>query len=254
MQDAELLRYSRQIMLPEVDIAGQERMLASHVIIVGLGGLGAPAAMYLAAAGVGRLTLIDDDRVEASNLQRQIIHRSDAVGASKVASAATTLRDLNPGCEVTTIDARIDEQALAGLLTEADLVLDATDNFETRHAINRACRASRVPLVSGAAIRWEGQIAVFDFRVEDGPCYACLYAPDTQGENLNCAENGVAAPIVGVVGAMQALEALKLLTGVGETLHGALLVWDGKYQSWQRLRLQRDPGCALCAAATRPTA
>ena len=248
MNDDQLLRYSRQIMLPEVDIGGQESLLRSHALIVGLGGLGSPIALYLAAAGIGRLTLLDHDDVELSNLQRQIVHRTDSIGRSKVASAATAIAAINPDCQVeacreAATPARLDER-----LPAVDLVLDGTDNFATRHLINAACQRHRVPLISGAAIRWEGQIAVFDFRADDAPCYACLFPNRNDDSDQRCASNGVAAPVVGVIGALQALEAVKLVTGAGHSLSGALLVWDGKRQDWQRLRLNRNPDCPVCGA------
>lgn len=247
MNDDQLMRYSRHIMLPELDVAGQEALLAAHALVVGMGGLGAPLALYLAAAGVGKLTVADDDIVEASNLQRQIIHTTKDIGRAKVESAKESLAAINSDCEVTALETRLDGPALTQLVESADIVLDGTDNFATRYAINAACVASDTPLVSGAAIRWEGQVAVFDFRDATAPCYACLY-PDTEATtDLNCADNGVASPIVGIIGSMQALEALKLLTGVGETLSGHVLVMDGKFQQWQKLRLSRSPQCPVCA-------
>ena len=247
MKDDQLLRYSRHIMLPELDIDGQEKLLAAHALVVGMGGLGAPLALYLAAAGVGKLTIVDDDTVEASNLQRQIIHGTSDIGRSKVESAKASLAEINPDCQVTAVDARVDRTQLAELVSTADIVLDGTDNFATRYAINAACVASNTPLVSGAAIRWEGQVAVFDFRDPDAPCYACLN-PDTQAtSDMNCADNGVAAPVVGIIGSMQALEALKLITGVGESLSGYILVMDAKFQQWQKLQLSRAENCSVCA-------
>ncbi len=247
MKDDQLLRYSRHIMLPELDIDGQEKLLAAHALVVGMGGLGAPLALYLAAAGVGKLTIVDDDTVEASNLQRQIIHGTSDIGRSKVESAKASLAEINPDCQVTAVDARVDRTQLAELVSTADIVLDGTDNFATRYAINAACVASNTPLVSGAAIRWEGQVAVFDFRDPDAPCYACLY-PDTKAtSDMNCADNGVAAPVVGIIGSMQALEALKLITGVGESLSGYILVMDAKFQQWQKLQLSRAENCSVCA-------
>jgi adenylyltransferase/sulfurtransferase len=255
MNDNQLLRYARHIMLPELDVAGQERLLDAHVLIVGLGGLGSPIALYLAASGIGRLTLIDDDRVDLSNLQRQIIHATPDVGSLKTDSAAASIAALNPDCGITTLHTRLDAEGIEQLLPQVDLVLDASDNFDTRYMINAACVAAQIPLISGAAIRWEGQIAVFDFRDPDAPCYACLY-PDTDDADaagLNCAENGVAAPLVGVIGSLQALEAVKLIAGIGETLSGYLLVMDAKSQQWQRLRLTRDPDCKLCSNRTSGT-
>lgn len=245
MNDEQLLRYSRQIMLPELDVAGQERLLAASVLVIGLGGLGSPVALYLAAAGVGRLVLVDHDAVELSNLQRQIVHRHDAIGTPKVASAAATLRALNPDTKVTTIHAALEADSLAEAVAAADVVVDATDNFRIRYALNEACWAARVPLVSGAAIRWEGQVAVFDPRAPDSPCYRCLYASGDDAA-LNCAENGVAAPLVGVIGAVQALETLKLISGAGEPLTGHVLYFDGKRAEWRRLKLPKYPECPTC--------
>ena len=247
MNDSELLRYSRQIMLPEFDVAGQERLLASHVLIAGIGGLGSPAAMYLAASGVGRLTLADDDVVDLSNLQRQIAHGEATVGQSKVASAAERVAALNSAVEVHSIAHRLEGELLTGAVAAADLVLDATDNMATRVAINDACVATRTPLVSGAAIRMEGQVAVFDPRAAESPCYRCLY-DDVGDEALNCAENGVVAPLVGIVGTVQAMEAVKLIAGVGEPLVGFVLYLDAKRMEWRKFRLPRNPRCPTCGA------
>ena len=233
-------------MLPELEIDGQEKLLASKVLIVGLGGLGAPAALYLAAAGVGHLTLADDDEVEASNLQRQIIHSSADVGTTKVESARASINALNPDCKVRVVPQRLLGSELLAEVNKTDLVLDGTDNFETRYAINEACVATNTPLVSGAAIRWEGQVAVFDFHDPQSPCYACLYPATEATSDLTCAENGVAAPVVGIIGSMQALEAMKLITGTGESLSGYVLVMDAKYQQWQKLQLSRAPNCSVC--------
>jgi molybdopterin-synthase adenylyltransferase len=245
LDDGQLLRFSRQIMLPEIDVAGQERLLNARVLIIGMGGLGSPAALYLAAAGVGTLVLADDDQVEVSNLQRQIVHRNDAIGLSKVDSAARTLRDLDPGVAVEVLAERLSGARLEAQVRAADVVLDATDNFRTRYAINDACWAAGKPLVSGAAIRWEGQVAVFDPRAGDAPCYRCLY-PDGSDEALNCADNGVIAPLVGIIGSCQALEAIKILCGVGDTLAGYVLYFDAQHMDWRRLRLRPDPDCPTC--------
>lgn len=246
ISDAELLRYSRQIMLPEIDVAGQERLQAAKVMVIGLGGLGSPAVMYLATAGIGELIITDFDAVDASNLQRQIVHREAAVGTSKVSSAAATLRALNPAVRIRAIDRRLEPEELGAVLAEADVVLDATDNFAARYAINDACWQARTPLVSGAAIRWEGQLAVFDPREADSPCYRCLYA-EGDDEALNCAENGVLGPVVGIIGTAQALEAMKLITGAGETLTGHVLYFDGKRADWRKLKLNKNPRCPTCA-------
>jgi len=246
VNDEQLLRYSRQIMLPELDVAGQAQLLAARVLIVGLGGLGSPAALYLAGAGVGTLVLADQDHVELSNLQRQIAHQTGTIGTPKVASAAKALHRFNPEIRVETLAVRLAGDALATAVGEADLVLDATDNFQTRYAINAACWQAGTPLVSGAAIRWEGQVTAFDPRNPSSPCYRCLYAEGDDAA-LNCAENGVVAPLVGVIGAMQALEAIKLLCGVGESLVGHVLYFDAKWLEWRKLRLNRDPNCPVCA-------
>ncbi|WP_426416059.1 HesA/MoeB/ThiF family protein [Aestuariirhabdus sp. LZHN29] len=245
MNDEQLLRYSRQIMMPEVEIAGQERLLGSRVLVVGMGGLGCPVAIYLAAAGVGELVLVDDDVVEVTNLQRQIAHFEADVGRPKVESAAQTLGQINSTIRITTRHERLDEAGLAEAVAHADLVVDATDNFASRFAINRACVAQRTPLVSGAAIGLSGQISVFDPRNEDSPCYRCLYREEGV-EDQSCARTGVLAPVVGMIGTMQALEAVKLLAGFGESLCGRLLILDAGSGSWRELTLRRDPACPCC--------
>ncbi len=242
MDDHQLLRYSRQIMLPQIDIAGQERLLGSHVLILGVGGLGAPAALYLAAAGVGRLTLVDDDAVELSNLQRQIIHQQASIGQPKVHSARETLLRLNPDVQVEAKHQRLNADAMEAVLQNVDLVVDATDNFSSRFALNHACFKLGIPLVSGAAIGFEGQVAVFDPRQPDAPCYRCLYSAGDDAA-LNCAENGVAAPLVGVIGALQAMEAMKVLCATGTSLAGYVLYYDGLAGQWHRMRLKRRPAC-----------
>jgi adenylyltransferase/sulfurtransferase len=244
MNDEQLLRYSRQIMLPQVDVAGQEKLLAASVLIVGLGGLGSPVSLYLAGAGVGHLILADHDNVDVSNLQRQIAHQNASVGQPKVESAAASIRALNPDIRVTTLRERLAGESLARAVALADLVVDGTDNFLVRYAINDACFAAGKPLVSGAAIRMEGQIAVFDPRVADSPCYRCLY-PRGDDTALNCSENGVAAPLVGVIGSVQAMEAWKLIVGVGEPLTGWLLHFDASAMEWHKLRLRRNPSCTI---------
>ena len=245
MNDEQLLRYSRQIMLPEFDIAGQEAMLNSTALVIGLGGLGSPAALYLAAAGIGALHLVDHDVVDLSNLQRQIIHSQAALGTAKVESAAQRIAAINPDTKVKTSAGKLDAEELAAAATNADVVLDGTDNFATRYAVNAACFATRTPLVSGAAIRMEGQIAVFDSRQEHSPCYRCLYGEATDMP-LNCAENGVAAPVVGIVGSVQAMEAMKLIAGFGDVLVGYVLYLDAKRMEWRKLRLARNPTCEVC--------
>lgn len=245
MNDEQLLRYSRHIMLPQWDIVGQEKLLASRVLIVGLGGLGCPVAMYLAAAGVGHLLLADFDAVDLSNLQRQIAHGSSNIGQLKALSVAETLQQLNDTIAVTTITERLDDRNLQALVARVDVVVDCTDNFTIRHALNRASVACGTPLVSGAAIRFEGQVAVFDPRQPEAPCYRCLYAQQPD-ENLSCSESGVIAPLVGVVGSMQALETLKLLAGVGRTLTAKLLMFDALHADWRSLKLPKDPACPVC--------
>jgi adenylyltransferase/sulfurtransferase len=245
LNDEQLLRYSRQIMLSEVDIAGQEAWLKASVLVIGLGGLGSPVAMYLAAAGVGRLVLVDDDRVELTNLQRQIVHRTSTIGQSKVGSAKAALVELNPDTDVVAINSRLDDVALAKQVAEVDLVVDCSDNFTTRFAINDACVKNKTPLVSGAAIRFDGQVAVFDPRREDAPCYRCLYR-EGDDENLTCSESGVIAPLVGIIGSVQAMEALKVLADVGHPLVGKLLLLDGRHMDWRTLKLRRDPECPCC--------
>jgi adenylyltransferase/sulfurtransferase len=245
LSDDELLRYSRQIMLPQVDIAGQERLKAARVLIIGLGGLGCPVALYLAAAGVGELWLADFDTVDASNLQRQVLHRTDDVGAKKVVSAAAKLRALNPLLSYREIDRLLDAEALHELVAGVDVVVDCTDNFLTRDAVNAACVAARKPLVSGAAIGFGGQLAVFDLRQADSPCYRCLY-PDVAEAELACADSGVLASVVGVVGTLQAHEALKVVMGVGHTLAGRLWLWDGETMEMRTLRLKKDTACLVC--------
>lgn len=245
LSDEQLLRYSRQIMLADVDIAGQEAWLNATVLIVGLGGLGSPVAIYLAAAGVGRLVLVDDDQVDLSNLQRQIVHTTDRIGTPKVNSAAQALAAINPEVQIETISERLEGVALQALVARVDLVVDCCDNFATRFALNSACVAQRTPLVSGAAIRMEGQVAVYDPRREDSPCYQCLYKPGDE-ENLTCSQSGVLAPLVGIIGSVQAMEALKVLAGIGESLVGRLLLLDGRTMEWRSLRLKKDKCCPVC--------
>jgi adenylyltransferase/sulfurtransferase len=247
LNDEQLLRYSRHLMLPELDVAGQERLLAARVLVIGVGGLGSPAAMYLAAAGVGTLVLVDDDDVEISNLQRQIIHDTGTIGMTKVASARATIERLNPDVKVIALATRLEGEELAREVAAADLILDATDNFRTRYALNDACWKAGKPLVSGAAIRWEGQVTAFDPRQPDSPCYRCLYAEGDDAA-LNCSENGVVAPLVGIIGASQALEAIKLICGVGEPLAGHVLYFDGKWLEWRKLKLNRNPQCPVCGS------
>lgn len=247
MNDDDLLRYSRQIMLPEIDIEGQERLCAAHVLLVGLGGLGSPAAMYLAAAGVGRLTLVDFDRVDLSNLQRQIVHRTADIGRPKVESARDALLALNPGVAVTTVPYALQDEALAEAVRGADVVVDATDNLATRFALNAACVRARRPLVIGAAIRLEGQVMVVRPDRPDGACYRCLYRGDEEPDE-SCSQSGVLAPVVGIIGAMQAVEVIKLITGAGDTLDGRLLLLDARDMEWQEVRVPKHAHCPVCGA------
>ncbi len=248
MDDHQLLRYSRQIMLPELDVAGQQKLLDASVLIVGMGGLGCPLAMYLAAAGVGQLTIADDDSVELTNLQRQIAHSQQNIGESKVNSAATTLKGLNPDIKLTLINERLQGKNLEQAIKNKTVVVDATDNFTTRFAINDACLKARVPLVSGAAIRMEGQVTVFDYRRDDSPCYQCLYR-EGDDEEANCASNGVLAPVVGIIGSIQATETIKLIAGLGKSLVGKLLLLDARAMQWRELTLRRDPHCPACSSS-----
>lgn len=246
LDDPALLRYSRHILLPQIDIAGQQRLLASRVLIVGVGGLGSPAALYLASAGVGHLTLADGDQVELSNLQRQIAHDMTGLGRNKAESAADGLRALNPDIDVVTLPLRLDAAALHHWVAQHDVVLDCSDNFATRHAINRVAVACGVPLVSGAAMAFDGQLAVFDSRQADSPCYCCLFPEQASVQDESCATFGVLAPLAGVIGSLQAAEALKLLLGMAPPL-GQLLLYDGASCHFRHLQLPRDPACAVCA-------
>ncbi len=249
MDDTELLRYSRHILLPELGIEAQERLAAAHVLVIGAGGLGAPVAQFLVAAGVGSLTICDPDRVDLTNLQRQILYATPDVGQPKVAAAKARLAAINPLVPVETIAARVGPDELAPLAARADVVVDCCDNFATRHAVNRACVAAKTPLVSGAAIRFDGQVAVFDARNPESPCYHCLFGEGEDLEETRCAIMGVFAPVVGIVGATQAAEALKLLAGVGEPLVGRLLLLDAFAMRWREVRIPRDPACPVCASA-----
>lgn len=247
MDDNQLLRYSRHILLPQIDIAGQEKLLNARVLIIGLGGLGSPAAMYLAAAGVGELVLNDDDRVDLSNLQRQIAHTTDNLGEPKTLSAQKNLARLNPEVRLRTLNHRLEGAALEAAVADADVVLDCSDNFATRFAVNAASVVTGTPLVSGAVIRFEGQLAVFTPGEADSPCYNCLYA--VQGELAEtCARTGVVAPLPGIVGGMQALEAIKLLTGLGESSRGKLFLFDGLNLEWRQMKLRKNPRCPTCGA------
>jgi molybdopterin/thiamine biosynthesis adenylyltransferase len=246
MDDRQLLRYSRHILLPEIGIEGQQRIVAAHALVVGAGGLGSPAALYLASAGVSTITLADGDNVDLTNLQRQILHDTVSVGRAKVDSGRDALLRLNPEISVVALARRLDPAAVHEVVKRADVVLDCSDNFATRHAINRACVAHRKPLVSGAALRFDGQVSVFDLRRDDSPCYACLFPEDAESEELRCAVMGVFAPLTGIIGATQAAEALKLLCGAGQSLAGRLLLLDALAMEWREIRLRKDPGCPVC--------
>lgn len=249
MNDEQLLRYSRQIMLPQIDVEGQQKLFDAHVLIIGMGGLGSPAAIYLTAAGIGTLTLVDFDRVELTNLQRQIVHHQADIEQYKVTSAKRNLLRINPGIEINTVDSRPERDMLNELVKQADVVIDASDNYETRFAINAACVTHRIPLVSGAAIRFEGQISVFDKRSNSSPCYNCLY-PASGDEEETCSENGILAPVVGIIGSMQALEAIKLICGIGEPLIGRVMIFDALSMNWRSMQLKQDPACPVCGERT----
>jgi molybdopterin/thiamine biosynthesis adenylyltransferase len=246
MNDDQLLRYSRHILVDEIGIEAQQRFLDAHAIVIGAGGLGSPAAMYLAAAGVGTLTLVDSDSVDLTNLQRQILHATASVGRKKVESGRETLARLNPDVRVQGIDERVDDAWLDAHVPLATVVLDCTDNFTTRHAINRACVKHRVPLVSGAALRFDGQISTFDFRDESSPCYACVFPEDQPFEEVACSQMGVFAPTVGIIGTMQAAEALRVIGGIGETLMGRLMMLDSLRMEWTTMKIARQRECVVC--------
>ncbi len=247
MDDQLLLRYSRQILLPEIDIDGQSRLAESSVLLIGLGGLGSPIAMYLAAAGIGRLILVDHDRVELSNLQRQIVHASADLERPKVESARDRLLALNPNTDIVTVAERLDDAGFARYVPSVDAVIDATDNFATRFAINRHCVRHRKPLISGAAIRFEGQVTVFHAGDANSPCYRCLYTNETQVAE-SCSQTGVVAPLLGIIGSVQAMETIKVLLGIGSDLHGRLLLLDALAMEWQSMRFNKNPNCPECGA------
>ncbi len=250
MNDIQLLRYSRHILLREISLEGQQRILDGHVLLIGAGGLGSPIALYLAASGVGKLTISDGDTVDISNLQRQIVHHEQSIGQNKAMSAATTLAAVNPQTHVEVVVERLAGEQLAVHIAAADVVVDASDNFATRHAINRACVKYAKPLVSGAAVRFDGQVTVFDLRHADSPCYACLYPEQAGADEVRCADNGVFSPLVGIIGAVQAAEVLKLLCGVGQTLSGRLMLLDALSMHWRTVRLKQDPACPVCGTAS----
>ncbi|HSI52819.1 ThiF family adenylyltransferase [Ideonella sp.] len=252
MSDDALLRYSRHLLLDEIGIEGQRRLLASHALVIGAGGLGSPVALYLGSAGVGRLTLVDADTVDTTNLQRQIAHSQARVGQLKVESAREAVLALNPGAQVTAVALRADAGWLDAAVAEADVVLDCSDNFATRHAINLACVHHGKPLVSGAAIGFDGQVSVYDPRLPASSCYACLFPPDSAPDEARCATMGVFAPLVGIIGSMQAAEALKLLAGIGTSLAGRLQMLDARRMAWSEIRLARQAGCPVCNPGPAP--
>ena len=246
MTDDDLLRYSRHLLLDDIGIEGQQRLLAAHALVIGAGGLGSPVALYLAAAGVGRITLMDHDTVSLTNLQRQIAHDMAGLDRLKVESAAARMAALNPGVQVRALARKADAALLGAEVPQADVVIDCTDNFATRHLVNAACVRHGKPLVSGAAITFDGQLSVYDSRGHRHPCYACLFPPDAHFEDVACSTMGVFAPLVGIIGSMQAAEALKLLAGIGEPLTGRLLMLDGRRMQWSEIAVQRDPQCPVC--------
>jgi molybdopterin/thiamine biosynthesis adenylyltransferase len=251
MDDTQLLRYARHLMLDDIGVEGQQRLLRSHALVVGAGGLGSPVALYLGTAGVGQITVVDDDEVDLTNLQRQIAHDLSRVGQPKADSACASVAAINPDVQLRALVRRADAALLDELVPQADVVLDCTDNFRTRHAINAACVRHARPLVSGAAIGFDGQVTVYDTRQPDAPCYACLFDPDAAYEETACATMGVFAPLVGIVGCVQAAEALKLLTGVGRSLAGRLLLLDVREMEWQEMRASRSPSCPVCGGRDR---
>ncbi|MBK6639419.1 MAG: molybdopterin-synthase adenylyltransferase MoeB [Rhodocyclaceae bacterium] len=252
MTDEQLLRYSRHILLPQLSIEGHERIAASRALVVGAGGLGSPALLYLTSAGVGTIAFADHDNVDLTNLQRQIIHRTATIGQRKVDSAAQAMAAINPDCGLVPLPTRLEGALLASEIALADVVLDCSDNFATRHAINRACIAAKKPLVSGAVVRFDGQIAVFDPRRTESPCYHCLFPEGDEVEETRCAVTGVFAPLTGIIGSMQAAEALKLLAGTGSSLAGRLLLLDAFAMAWREVRVPRDPDCAICSPDSGP--
>ena len=249
MNDNQLLRYSRHILLPQIAYEGQERLTESHALIVGAGGLGSPAALYMAAGGVGTLTICDFDTVDLTNLQRQIIHTTESVGINKAVSAKRTLNAINPDAVVNTVQDKSTEDAFEKLIAAADVVLDCSDNFATRYALNRLCFKLKKPLVSGAAIGFEGQVTVFDFRHQVSPCYHCLFPDDGSETEMRCSENGVFSPLVGMIGTTQAAEAMKLLMGIGQSLEGRLLLLDALNMEWRTIKLGKDHQCTVCHTA-----
>ena len=249
MNDEQLLRYSRHLLLEEIDVAGQEKLLHSHVLVIGAGGLGSAAAPYLAAAGIGNITLVDHDQVELTNLQRQIMHTENSVGKSKVGSGKQFLEQLNSDIHIETIQTKATASLLDDLLPSVDVVLDCTDNFSTRHLINASCVKHKIPLVSGSALRFDGQISVFDPRNASSPCYACIFTPDEQFEEVSCSSMGIFSPLVGIIGAMQAAQALQVLIGFGEPLVGRMLLWNARTTQIDEFKIARNPECPVCGKA-----
>ena len=248
MNDEQLLRYSRHLLLEEIDVAGQERLLGSHILIIGAGGLGSAAAPYLAAAGVGKITLVDHDKVELTNLQRQIMHSQNSIGKMKVESGKQFLHSINPTLTINAIAEKATENLLQELLPSVNLVLDCTDSFATRQFINAACFNHKAPLVSGSALKFDGQLSVFDFRNEASPCYACLFSPEEQFEEVSCASMGIFSPLVGIIGAMQAAQALQVLIGFGQPLVGRMLLWNALNTQIDEIRISRNPTCKVCGS------
>jgi molybdopterin/thiamine biosynthesis adenylyltransferase len=248
MNDEQLLRYSRHLLLEEIDVEGQEKLLASHILIIGAGGLGSAAAPYIGAAGVGKITLVDHDKVELTNLQRQIMHSQNSIGKSKVESGKQFLQGINPSLIINAVEAIASEDLLNKLLPTVDIVLDCTDNFAARHLINAGCLKHQVPLVSGSALKFDGQLSVFDFRNTKSPCYACLFSPEEQFEEVSCASMGIFSPLVGIIGAMQAAQALQVLIGFGQPLVGRMLLWNALNTQIDEIRISRNPECTVCGS------
>jgi molybdopterin-synthase adenylyltransferase len=249
LNDEQLLQYSRQIMLPDFGVEGQQALQRAHVAIIGIGGLGSPASMYLTAAGLGKLTLVDFDAVDRSNLQRQVVHSTEQLGINKTRSAKQALNKLNPDTAIDCVESKLEFKPLVELFEQCDCVIDASDNFDTRFQVNRACVTSRTPLVSAAAIQYEGHISVFDARRPDSACYACLY-PEQGEDNTNCSENGVLGPVVGIIGSMQALETIKLLCNLGEPAINRLHIFDARSLQWRTMKLKKDGNCPVCGTPT----
>jgi molybdopterin/thiamine biosynthesis adenylyltransferase len=250
MTDEQLLRYSRHILLPELGVEGQQKILSASALVIGAGGLGSPAALYLAAAGIGTIVLADGDEVDLTNLQRQILHATASVGKPKVESGREGIARINPEVKVVPVRERLGDEELDSRVASSSVVLDCSDNFATRHAVNRACVRHRKPLVSGAAVRFDGQVSVFDLRNERSPCYHCLFPANAELEEMRCAVMGVFAPVTGIIGTLQAAEALKLLAGIGDTLNGRLMILDALAMQWRTIRLVKDPVCPVCARVT----